>query len=208
MLRKYSILFGIIISLSLLFVATLYYPGGSQYDKNAVGYDWKNNYLSNLFGAKGVNGSVSASRPWAIAGMLFLCASSALFFFDFSKKIPAKGSAKIIRYFGAGAMLFAFLAVTPYHDAMVTIADTMALVSMFYITVFLLKSRLHLLKILSIICLLFYYCSSFVYYTRIYLEFLPILQKLTLLLTVTWIISLQYFTTRADFQPVKKAAIK
>jgi hypothetical protein len=37
-------------------VATLYYPGGSQYDKNSVGYDWKNNYLSYLFDAKAVNG--------------------------------------------------------------------------------------------------------------------------------------------------------
>lgn len=43
MLRQYSILLGIIISLLLLLVATLYYPGGSQYDKNSVGYDWKNN---------------------------------------------------------------------------------------------------------------------------------------------------------------------
>lgn len=208
MFRKHSILFGLVISLSFLFVATLYYPGGSQYDKNSIGFDWKNNYLSNLFGAKAVNGSDSASRPWAIAGMLFLCASSALFFIEFSKKIPSKGSAKIIRYFGAGAMIFAFLAVTPYHDIMVTIAGTMALVSMFYITVFVLKSGLRLFKILSIICLLAYYSSNFVYYTRIYLEFLPILQKLTLFLTVTWIISLQYFTTNADFQPVKKVAIK
>jgi len=108
MLRKHSILLGIIISLLLLLVATLYYPGGSQSDKNSIGYDWKNNYLSNLFDARAVNGSENASRLWAIAGMLFLCASFALFFIKFPKKISSKGAAKIIRYCGVSAMIFTF----------------------------------------------------------------------------------------------------
>ena len=136
MLRKYLILFGIIISILLLLVATLYYPGGSQYDKNSIGYDWKNNYISNLFGEKGVNGSDSASRFWAIPGMLFLC------------------------------------------------------------------------EILSIVCLLIAYYANYVYYTRNYLEFLPILQKTALAITITWILSLQYFTTITDFQSGKNVPIK
>ena len=208
MLRKHSILIGIIISLLLLLVATMYYPGGSQHDKNSIGYDWRNNYLSNLFGEKAVNGLDNGSRIWAIFGMLFLSISFALFFIAFSKKIPTKGAAKIVRYFGAGAMIFAFLAVTPYHDIMVTVASTMALVSMFYITVFVYKSRLLLFKILSTICLLVFYCSEYVYYTSSFLEILPILQKLTLFITSTWVLSLQYFTTITDFEPGKNAAIK
>jgi hypothetical protein len=194
--------------MSLLFIATQNYPGGSQYDKNSIGYDWKNNYLSNLFGEKAVNGSVNRSRSWAIFGMLFLCASFALFFIEFSKKIPFNGPSKIIRYSGVLAMLFAFLTVTPYHDIMVTIAVTLALISMFYITVFVLKSRLHLFKILSIACLFTFYCGNYVYYTRNYLEILPILQKTALALTTTWFLLLQYFTTDTDFQQGKDVAIK
>lgn len=194
--------------MSLLFIATQYYPGGSQHYKNSIGYDWKNNYLSNLFGEKAVNGSANPSRPWAIFGMLFLCVSFALFFIEFSKRIPVKGPSKIIRYCGVSAMLFAFLAVTPYHDIMVTISDTLALISMFYITVFVLKSKLQLLKVLSIACLLIFYCANYVYYTRTYLEILPILQKTTLALTITWVLSLQYFTTNIDFQSRKDVAIK
>ena len=142
MLKKYSILLGIIISISLLLIATLYYPGGSQFDKTSIGYDWKNNYISNLFSEKAVNGSDNTSRFWAIGGMIFLSASFAIFFIEFSKKIPAKGAAKIIKYFGASAMLFTFLIVTPLHDIMITIASTMTLVSIFYITVFVFKSML------------------------------------------------------------------
>ena len=199
MLRKYSILLGITISLLLLLVAALHYPGGSQYDKNSIGYDWKNNYLSNLFSQRAVNGLQNSSRPWAIAGMLLLCVSFAWFFIEFSKKISEKGPANVIRYCGAGAMLFAFLAVTPYHDEVITIASVLALLSMFYITVFIFKSRLHVLKALSIVYLLVSYGCNYIYYTRSYVDYLPLLQKVALLITITWILSLEYFTTRADF---------
>ncbi len=203
MFKKYAILIGIIIALLLLIVATRYYPGGSQHDKGSIGYDWKNNYLSNLFGEKAVNGAPNTARPWSAAGMLFLALSWALFFISFSKKIPQKSAAGIIKYFGAGAMIFTFLAVTPLHDIMVTLASTMALVSIFYITVFVFKSKLHLFKILSVIYMIVFYTCSFSYYTSSYLEYLPILQKTALVITITWVLSLQYFTTAADFQPIK-----
>jgi hypothetical protein len=208
MLRKYSILLGIIISLLLLLVATLYYPGGSQQDKNSIGYNWKNNYLSNLFEVKAVNGLENGSRHWAMAGMLFLCASIALFFIEFPKKIPSKGAAKIIRYCGVGAAIFAFLAVTPYHDTVITIASTLALINMFYITVSAFKSKLHLFGILSVVCLLAAYGCNYVYFTRSYVEYLPLLQKIALVITITWILSLQYLTTNADFQLKRNVAMK
>jgi hypothetical protein len=201
MFKKYAILFGVLIALLLLIIATQYYPGGSQHDKNSIGYDWKNNYLSNLFSQNAVNGSPNASRPWAIAGMLFLCSSFALFFVDFSKKITLKSASIIIRYCGVVAMLFGFLAVTPYHDTVIRIASTLALISMFYIVVFVFKSKLHLFKVLSIICMLVFYCCNYLYYTRSYLELLPIMQKTLLLIIIIWVLSLQYFTTSADFRP-------
>jgi hypothetical protein len=208
MLRKYSILSGILIALLLLFIATLYYPGGSQYDKNTAGYDWKNNYLSNLFSPKAVNGADNASRPWAVAGMLFLCASFAVFFIEFSKKIPSKGAARIIKYFGIGSMLAAFLAVTPYHDLMIAVTSTLGLVSMFYITVFIFQSKLHLFKILCIVSLLTVYCCNYVYYTRNYMALLPIMQKVCIATAIAWVIALQYFTTKNDFPPKKAAVTK
>lgn len=55
MLKKYLILYGIIIPLLLLLAATLYCQGRSQHDKNSV--DWKNNYQNNLLNKKAVNAS-------------------------------------------------------------------------------------------------------------------------------------------------------
>ncbi len=202
-LSKHSILVGIIISLLLLFIATCYYPGGSQYDKHSIGYNWKKNYLSNLFSENAVNGSHNGARFWAAAGMLFLCTSFALFFISFSKKIPVKNAARIIRYFGLGAMISSFLIVTPYHDVMVTIAGTLGLISIFYITVFVFKSRLLICKILSVACLLAFYCCNYLYYTSSYLSLLPIMQKLLLVTIIIWVLFLRYFSESSDFEPVK-----
>jgi hypothetical protein len=199
MIKKHLVLFGIMISIMLLLIATWYYPGGSQVDKNAVGYNWKNNYISNLFGESAVNGAHNPARFWAVGGMIFLSASFALFFIGFSEKIPTKGAAKIIRYVGGGGMIFTFLIATPLHDAMITIASTMFLIGMFYITFFILKSKLYLFKICCIICLLIFYTTLYLYGSGNF-KFLPIMQKVTFVVTIALILALQYFTRKEDLE--------
>ncbi len=202
MQKKHLVLIGIIISLFLLFIATTVYPGGSLFDKNSVGFSWSKNFISNLFGAKAVNGSDNPARIWADGGMIFLSVSFAIFFIEFSKKIPAKGAAKIVKYFGTGGMLCTFLIVTPLHDIMITLSSTMFLVSIFYITVFVLKSRLHLFKVLCIICLLIFYYTLYLYGSGHYV-LLPVMQKITFVTTIILVLSLQYFTKKEDFQHIK-----
>ena len=130
MLQKHPVSVGISISILLLILSTFYYPGGSQWDKNAIGFDWGNNYLCNLFNEKAINGLDNPARYWAIGGMLFLCASFTLFFVRFSKKIPTKKEANIIQYSGMGAMFSAFLVITPYHDVMTIFASTLGLLTL------------------------------------------------------------------------------
>ena len=203
MLKRYSVLIGIVISLSLLLIATFYYPGGSLFDKNSIGYDWKSNFISNLFGEKAVNGLDNPARFWAIAGMIFLSASFALFFIEFSKKIPNKGAANVIKYCGAIGMIFTFLIATPLHDIMITIASTMFLLSLFYITVFIFKSKLHLFKYLCVICLLVFYGTLYLFGSGNFLSFLPIMQKLTFAIAIILILGLEHFTTKEDFEHIK-----
>ena len=202
MIKKYSVLLGITISVCLLLIAAMVYPGGSLFDKNAAGFDWSKNFISNLFEAKAVNGSDNPSRIWADAGMISLSVSFALFFVEFSKKIPAKGAARVIKYLGAGGMLFTFLIVTPLHDIMVTTASTLFLVSMFYITVFILKSRLHLFKFLCVICLLIFYYTLYLYGSGNFV-FLPVMQKITFVSTMILILGLEYFTKKEDFEHIE-----
>lgn len=199
MFAKYSVAIILILALMLLLISTFLYPGGSQLDKNAIGFDWTNNYLCNLFNEKAVNGSENPARTPAICGMILLCVSFTLFFIHFSKKIPKKLDAQIIQYSGVGAMISAFFLVTSYHDVMTIFASTLGLLSLFYILVYTFKSKLAFLKYLSLLSILILYLNNYIYYTQNGLAWLPILQKISFLTLFIWLIGLEYFTAKEDF---------
>lgn len=204
MLKKYAVLLCMILAIVLIFIAASYYPGGEQFNKNSVGFSWSKNYLSNLFNPLAVDGLNNRGRPWAIAGIACLCFGFAMFFYRFSKKIPIKSAANIIKYAGIGAMCVGVFAVTSYHDMAVNISGTAALLSMFYITVFIFKSKLTAFKIFSVFCLLVFYSSNFLYYSSTRLDLLPIVQKVLLLTVVSWTLCLEHFTSARDFEGSRK----
>ncbi|QKJ32383.1 hypothetical protein HQ865_22345 [Mucilaginibacter mali] len=202
MLKKHTTLLLLIAAILLLVIATLNYPGGSQVDKNSVGYSWANNYVSNLFGETAVNGMHNPARFWAVGGMVFLSAGLACFFVRFAKRIPQRGAANVIKYIGAGGMVFTFLIATPLHDVMITISSTLFLIGMFYITVFVLKSKLHLFKVLCIIGLLIFYVTLYMYGMH-QVTYLPIMQKICFASTMALVLGLEYCTGAGDFQAGK-----
>lgn len=183
-----SLLLGII----LFYLATLHYPGGSNWNKNSIGFDWRYNYITNLFNPIAVNGVSNGSVPWAIAAMALLCTGFALFYVDTAQKINTLSSSRIIKWGGTLSMLFAFLAVTPWHDLMVTISNVLVMLSLFYVTVHLFKSKLFLYGFLSTFCLSFIYLGSIMYYTQLWLDWLPVVQKtvfslkMVLIMSLTW----------------------
>jgi len=66
MIKKYSVLICLVISVILMVIAALLYPGGSLFDNNSIGFDWSKNFLSNLFSTKAINGSENPGRIWAL----------------------------------------------------------------------------------------------------------------------------------------------
>jgi hypothetical protein len=205
MMKKYAILIGIIIGTFLLILATFHYPGGTYENVNSEGYDWVNNYISNLLRPLAVNGTENAARPYAILGVLFLTASFGVFFVKFSNRIKIKSASLVIKYLGILATILGFITVVPsMHDIMVTASSILTLLIFFYITVMVIKSKLSLMKVLSIIFLLTFYFGAYMYFTRSYLEYMPIMQKIIFLMKIVWILSLQYLTRKEDFQYIIK----
>lgn len=204
-MKKYAILIGIIIGTFLLILATFHYPGGTYENVNSEGYDWANNYISNLLRPLAVNGTENAARPYAILGVLFLTASFGVFFVKFSNRIKIKSASLVIKYLGILATILGFITVVPsMHDIMVTASSILTLLIFFYITVMVIKSKLSLMKVLSIIFLLTFYFGAYMYFTRSYLEYMPIMQKIIFLMKIVWILSLQYLTRKEDFQYIIK----
>jgi len=57
MLKKYSILYGIIIPILFLLVTAFYYQVGSQRDKSPIGSGWNNNCQNDHLNEKAVDAS-------------------------------------------------------------------------------------------------------------------------------------------------------
>ena len=202
MIKKYSVLTGVVISFILMIIAISVYPGGSMFDRNTVDFDWSKNFISNLFGEKALNGRENTSRIWACLGMILLPFTYLIFFINMSKKIPDKNAGIILKYAGAVNFLSTFLIVTPWHDLMLYISITLFWTCLFCITVFILKTRLHLFKVFCIACLLIFYYSLYLWATSNW-DLLPIVQKVNFINSTLLILGLEYFTKQEDFAHIK-----
>lgn len=206
MVKKYLVFICMIISMILIVIAASKYPGGSLLDKNSVGFGWSKNFISNLFEAKAINGSENPGRIWAILGMAFQSIGYGVFFINMSKKISFKVWSIILKFIGFANIFLIFLIATPFHD-LGTISIVLTLFGLFIITLFVLKSKLLLLKFCCIICLLTYYCFFFLYgFSFLGLAF--IMQKVYSICSILLVLGLEYFTKYEDFIPIKSGEQK
>lgn len=199
MIKKYSVLICLVISVILIVIATIVYPGGSLLDKNSVGFDWSKNFFSNLFAAKAINGSENTSMIWALLGIAFHSLAYGIFFINMSKKISDRHTVMVLKLIGAINILFTFLIATPLHDIMVIISSTLFLIGLFYITVFILRTKLHVLKFACIIGLLTFYYTLFLYGLGNW-GLLAIMQKVAFISSMLLVLVLEYFTRAEDFK--------
>ena len=201
-MQKYSVLICIIISVLFLVIATLLYPGGSILDENSEGFDWSKNFFSNLFLAKALNGTENQSRIWALIGMVFNSIGYGLFFIHTSRKIPHKHTELVLISIGVVNMIFTFLIATPLHDIMVTVSSTLTMIGLFYITVFILKTKNHWLTLFCIVSLLIFYSTLYLYGAGNW-GLLAVMQKVTFLCFMLLVLTIEYFTKAEDFQQTK-----
>ena len=125
-----------------------------------------------------------------------------VFFLRFSKLLTCERS--VIKYAGVGSSLCGLVAVIPsLHDIMVTFSSILALFAFFYVTVFVIKSKLLGFKILSVLFLAIHYFACYMYFTRTFLDYMPIMQKAIHLIQIIWILGLVYFTRKEDFEYIK-----
>lgn len=201
-MQKYSVLICVIISVLFLVIATLFYPGGSILDKNSVGFDWSKNFFSNLFLPNALNGTLNPSRIWALIGMVFNSIGYGLFFIHTSRKVPHKHTKLVLISIGVINMLFTFLIATPLHDIMVTVSSTLTMIGLFYITIFILRTKIHWLKLFCIVSLLIFYSTLYLYGAGNW-GLLAVMQKITFLCFMLLVLTIEYFTKAEDFHQNK-----
>lgn len=179
-----AFIFGFLFSTSL-------YPGGSQADINAIGFDWMNNYWCNLMNEKGMNGAPNPARPFSIAAMVILCFSFMIFFIQFAEYfVKARIWEKMIRYGGILSMCFAMLIFTEFHDIMTIISSGFGVFVVLGIIIEIYKSDLQHYKTTGIICLALLALNNYIYYSTHLIEYLPLLQKITFSIVLIWVFGL------------------
>jgi len=185
------VLVGIVSFLILFIFATTLYPGGSHVDTNAQGFDWKHNYLCNLMHLEGINGEPNAGFAFVALAIALLFSSMLIFFFQFAEFIAQRTIwKKVIKTGGTLAMIAAALIFTPYHDLMTIIASVFGLFVITGLLIELHYSNLFSYKILGYLCLILMAMNNIIYNSSFLIEWLPILQKITFLIVLIWILGL------------------
>lgn len=201
---NYIVPLGLIGSVLLFIIAGIQYPGGSIHDINATGYSWTDNYISNLLEYKALNGMNNAARPFAVAGAVLMGVAMGFAFVRFAQKVNIRQYSIVIKYLGFLLIGFSVLITSPaLHDMMVTLSSIATLLIFFYITILFIKTKLTILKLMSILFLSIYYGAAYMYFTKTGLDYLPAVQKLIHIIQIIWVLGLEYFTTEEDFLSVK-----
>ena len=180
---------GIITFSILYYYSSNLYPGGSQESLESVGFDWINNYWCNLMSKKGMNGQINSARPFAISAMIILCFSISIFFYQFAEILTQSSQRqKMIKVTGILSMIFATLMFTDYHDLMTILSSLFGLIAVVGIIKEIYDSKLVSYKKLGIICIVLLGINNIIYYSTEFIEWLPIIQKITFLIVLIWIL--------------------
>ena len=182
-------IFGTILFVILYIVASLFYPGGSQVNKNSIGFSWMNNYWCNLLNEIAINGQHNPAKPIAMTGMFVLCLSLAFFWFIFPGRIKINKYAKLtIQISGAIAMIIAFfLFSTIDHDLVTNLACIFGVIATLGTFFGLYKMGWYRLFAFGFFNILLVGLNNYVYYNKELIIYLPLIQKISFITFLVWI---------------------
>jgi hypothetical protein len=171
----------------LYIVATLYYPGGSNLDKQSQGFDWLKNYWCDLTGVLAKNGEMNAARPIALIAMLILCSSLGVFWYFLPKLFRNFRYNKALQSLGISSMFITLFLFTDYHDAVINTAGGIGFIVLAFTFTGLYQNKFFTLLYYGLCCLALLMFNYFIYETHRLPEFQPIIQKINFVFFLSWI---------------------
>lgn len=199
-------IFGTILFAILYIIATLYYPGGSQFDVNALGFSWANNYWCNLLNEKAINGQPNAAQPIALTAMSILSLALIFFWLFVPKYFKLnKNYKRTIQLCGTLAMIIGSLLFTNFdHDFITNIASLLGLIATTLMLIGLYKNGWKTLFYFGLGNITLLIANNFLYYNKGFIAYLPIVQKITFATFLIWICFIDlkiYRLTTANMAP-------
>ena len=182
-------IFGTLIFVILYFVATLFYPGGLQVDKNSIGFSWKNNYWCNLLNETAINGQLNPAKPIALVGMFVLCFTFSFFWFIFPITINSNKNLKLaIQVSGILAMTVAFFLFTNInHDLVTNLSSSFGAIAIIGTFIGLYKQKWFRLFGFGLLNILLVVLNNLCYYNKALIIYLPVIQKISFATFLVWV---------------------
>ncbi len=198
---------GSVIFVVLYCIATLLYPGGSQVDKNSIGFSWTNNYWCNLLNENAINGQHNPAKPVAMTGMFVLCLTLSFFWFLFPRHINLDRKLKLaIQISGTIAMTIAFFLFTNInHDLVINLAAFFGGIATVGTFLGLYKTKWFGLFAFGLFNILLVGLNNYVYYTKGLIIYLPVIQKITFSSFLIWVccIDIKLYRREEKRQPTR-----
>jgi hypothetical protein len=192
-----AIVAGILFFVVFFVIAALNYPGGSNFDPYSIGYKWNLNYWCELLGDYSKSGVPNTARPYGFVGMVSLALGVSTFWYAVPKKFHQNHlTGFITSVAGILSMFFSAFIFTPLHDLVIycaVLCGSLSFVLLFY-GIYRTGSKLHFLS--GVICLIMIIANCFIYITELGIDHLPSLQKITFLLTLSWIVLISFHYLR------------
>lgn len=176
----------------LYVLATFYYPGGSNADRNSIGFDWLNNYWCDLTGNYAKDGAPNPAQPIAMTALAVLCSALSAFWYQISRFANVGDGAMMMRYPGMASVTGMLLLFTHLHDAVVGVCGALGLLAVGSLTANLQKSGFKRLGSLGIVFIVSMSLNYGIYVSDLLIAWLPLIQKCTFLLFLLWIALVDY----------------
>lgn len=186
-ITRWTPILGAVAAMALLAISTYRYAGDVH---------WTRVTVSLICAPNLPDGSYNSGRELPIAALLLLCTSMSILFELISRAADSSGVRKTIQIAGIGSMVYALLTATPMHNLMVNIALAFFFVAICAIMYMLYRRQRFVLAIAGLACIVLKFVSVSLYYTSTFVEIWGMLQKLSFILTTTWL-----FTVHLQAQP-------
>jgi len=182
-----------ILGICLYFILFIYsaskYPGGSRMNPDYLGFDWIHNYWCDLMAKKSYNGLKNLARPSAVAAWIIVCLSILFVFWKAVNQFYPTGKWRtIFKTTSILTVIIGILSATDHHDLAVAVCFPFGAITAIGLTKGLLKSDMTIYKNTVWLCLIFLSISFFLYFTNTGLQYLGVLQKIAIAMTMCWLI--------------------
>ena len=189
---------GFFIFIILFAVATEIYPGGTNDNRFLRKYSWTENYICDLSHDEALNGEKNSAQTIYIIAMTVLCLSITILIIKFAYEYAFSRFLKTALNISAiGFMVSAITLFTKFHDNVVHLALLFSLCANTFLLFNLFKIRWLFVFNFGIFCCLLLMMNYYIFLSKLLIDLLPLIQKITLLMFLLWLslIAIQIFSS-------------